>query len=145
MRPLPYTRPWSAVILLPYSTPPGTKNPTGHPDSEISSGRGEERSPKTFFSALRPHFGLKRRGVGRPPPGAPPLTFSTEISLIIYKVFWPKSPIITHYIPVAGKLSKYISCLADTTQGSKVIEWYPGDRILAHHKPLQKVRIISRG
>ena len=60
-------------------------------------------------------------------------------------MFWPKSPIITHYIPVAGKLSKYISCLADTTQGSKVIEWYPVDRILARHKPLQKVGIISRG
>ena len=70
MGPLPYTRPWSAVILLPYSTPAGTKNPTGHPDSEVSSGRGGEgRSPKTFFWALRPQFGLKRRGVGRPPRG----------------------------------------------------------------------------
>jgi len=82
MGPLPYTRPWSALILLPYSTLAGTNNPSGHPDSEIRVGAGGRGSLKNFFSALRPHFGLEIRG-GAGPPRAPPLTFSIEISLII--------------------------------------------------------------
>ena len=42
----------------------------GHPDPKI---RGEARSPKIFFSALRPFFWSKNKGEGRTPPLDPPL------------------------------------------------------------------------
>ena len=52
MGPLTYTRPWSALILPPYSTPAGTQNPTGYPDSEIRGRGGRGGLKKIFFRPL---------------------------------------------------------------------------------------------